>query len=255
MKEEVSERACREQAAYDSSRVHEHSARLQSRFAHIFSGPNSLAAESFFAGRLTAWAPGADVLDYGCYTGELEEVLLPLSPRSVVGIDISSKAIGDARRKRRPQCEYHVMDASRTTFPDSSFDLVVGRAILHHLDFEPSLREVHRLLRPGGHALFVEPLRGNPVAKVIRTLTPRARTSDEAPLTRTQVRLGDNIFGSGEHFFANLLSVPAGVISSLLARTPDNPAMRAADSADRALARTSLRYWMRLVVLAWELRN
>jgi len=101
---------------------------------------------------------------------------------------------------------------------------------------ERALRDTHRVLRPGGHALFVEPLRGNPVAKLVQALTPEARTADESPLSGAQIRFGNELFGSSEHFFANLLSVPAGVVSSLTARTPDNAGMR-------------------IFVLSWEKRH
>lgn len=66
------------------------------------------------------------------------------------------------------------------------------------------------------------------------------------------MRLGDSLFGSGAHFFANLMSVPIGVLSSQIMECPDNLSMRVADRVDRALANTPIRYWMRIVVLAWE---
>jgi SAM-dependent methyltransferase len=251
----LSERAEREQAAYDDGYVFEASAKLHARFDHVFLGPNSTAAEAYFADRIARWTVSADVLDYGCYTGELEDTLARFDPRSIAGIDISRNAIDEARCKRACLADYQVMDATAMTFSDESFDLVVGRAILHHLDFESALREIYRVLRPGGRALFVEPLRGNPVGKIVRVLTTSARTEDETPLSRGQIRLGDALFGSGEHFFANLLSVPAGVMSSVVARKPDNAGMRAADRIDRLLAQTPLRYWMRVAVLAWQKRG
>jgi hypothetical protein len=98
----------------------------------------------------------------------------------------------------------------------------------------------------------MEPLRGNPVAKLYRALTPKARTVDETPLSAAQICFGDQMFGPGRHFFANLVSVPVGVVSSLLTRSPYNRAMGMANLVDRALTRTALRYWMRVVVLTWE---
>jgi SAM-dependent methyltransferase len=252
MNEDVSARTAREQAAYDGDSVFGESARLHSRFAHVLLGPNSAASEAFFWACLSEWAPGADVLECGCHHGALARLLVPLQPRSLVGIDISPKAIDEARAVCGGPAEYRVMDAAALTFPADSFDLVMGRAILHHVDFERALAGVHRVLRPGGHAVFVEPLRGNPAAKLFRALTPKARTEDEAPLSAAQIGHGDKLFGTRRHFFANLLSVPVGVVSSLVAEVADNRAMRVADVIDRALARTVLRYWMRIVVLTWE---
>ena len=252
MNDDVSARAAREQAAYDGTSVFGESAKLHSRFAHVFLGPNSTAAEAFFASHLAEWAPGADVLECGCSDGALTYVLAPLQPRSITGIDISRNAIEQARAERGHLAEYLVMDAAAMTFPDNRFDLVLGRAILHHLDVEQALLDIYRVLRPGGHAVFMEPLRGNPLARLFRALTPKARTPDEAPLSAAQIHFGDKLLGVGEHFFANLVSVPVGVLSSLTTRVPDNTAMRMADVVDRALARTVLRYWMRGVVLTWQ---
>jgi len=252
MIEHGSGRAAREQTAYDGMSVFGQSAKLHSRFSHVFQGPNSLAAEALFYSRLKEWSAGADVLECGCYDGGLAEALHDSGARTIIGVDVSPKAIEIARAKRGKLAEFQVMDAAALTFPDNSFDVVLGRAILHHTDFERTLTGIYRVLRPEGHALFMEPLRGNPAAWLIRALTPRARTPDEMPLSVKQIRIGDGLFGSGQHFFANLFSVPVGMVSSLVAKTPDNGMMRVADAVDRALARTALRYWMRVVVLTWE---
>lgn len=55
-----------------------------------------------------------------------------------------------------------VVDAETLPFDDNSFDLVVGHAVLHHIpDLEQSLREVIRVLKPGGRFVFA----GEPTAK------------------------------------------------------------------------------------------
>lgn len=74
------------------------------------------------------------------------------------------------------------MDAERTSFRGGSFDLVTGSGILHHLDLDRSFAEVARLLRPGGRAVFREPLGSNPAISLYRGLTPSMRTADEHPL-------------------------------------------------------------------------
>jgi SAM-dependent methyltransferase len=55
-----------------------------------------------------------------------------------------------------------VVDAETLPFDDDSFDLVVGHAVLHHIpDLEQSMREVVRVLKPGGRFVFA----GEPTAK------------------------------------------------------------------------------------------
>ena len=139
-----------------------------------------------------------------------------------------------------------------TLFSDNTFDLVVGQSILHHLEWEVAIHELERILKPGGKAVFIEPLGDNPMAKLIRLVTPKARTRDEIPVTKHQIRRANAIMGSSYHRFGNLLSVPVAMLTSLLIKSPDNFFLRTTDWADRHLAKSVLKYWMRTVVLVWE---
>lgn len=50
-----------------------------------------------------------------------------------------------------------VADAETIPYEDDTFDLVVGHAVLHHIpDVEQSLREVLRVLKPGGRFVFAD---------------------------------------------------------------------------------------------------
>lgn len=127
-------------------------------------------------------ARGKDVLEYGCgYTRNF----LTLAPvvKSLQAIDISDTAIQRLKSENvNDNVSLHVMDAMNMSFPDNSFDLVFGSGIIHHLETEISAREVARVLRPGGRAVFWEPLGLNPLINMYRRLTPEARTPDEHPL-------------------------------------------------------------------------
>jgi ubiquinone/menaquinone biosynthesis C-methylase UbiE len=70
--------------------------------------------------------------------------------------------------------EGQVADAETIPYPDDSVDLVVGHAVLHHIpDVERALREVLRVLKPGGRFVFAgEPTRyGDVVARRLSRLT------------------------------------------------------------------------------------
>ena len=241
----------REQQAYDQGEVFQNSLKLQTRFRHVFFCPNTKWLLGYVDEIIARKAPGGVVLDYGCFTGDLYQQLAPHQPLRIVGIDISTQGIETARARFGSGAEYLVMDAHRTTFADATFDLVVGRSILHHLDWEVAIREVSRILKPGGVAVFTEPLGGNPAAKLIRKLTPKARTKDERPVEREQILFADRVIGSGQHRFGNLFSVPLAMATSLLLKSPENLILKAADPIDRLIARTPMKYWMRQAVLSW----
>lgn len=85
--------------------------------------------------------------------------------------------------------EGRVADGERLPFDDATFDLVVGHAVLHHIpDVPAALREVLRVLRPGGRFVFAgEPTRiGDCYARKLGRLTWWATTT----LTRVPVLRG-----------------------------------------------------------------
>jgi SAM-dependent methyltransferase len=251
----IEQRVVNESAAHEKGDVYAASERLHQRFEHVFTCPNTLRLEQSFVGAVRQYGPGNAILNFGCGPGEGTPLYSGSGARKVVGIDISESAIRSARQKYGDAAEFHVMDGHRTDFPDHSFDLVAGRAILHHLDFDRAVKEISRILRPGGHAIFVEPLRDNPAGKLLRALTPSARTVDELPLSGAQIAWADGQFGgASRHLFCNLISVPVGMITSLLPLSANNWPLRVADKIDQAIAATPFRTWMRYVGLCWQRR-
>jgi SAM-dependent methyltransferase len=67
--------------------------------------------------------------------------------------------------------------------PDESIDVVFGIAILHHLDLSLVSREVSRVLRKGGRAIFQEPVRNSAMVRAVRSLIPY-RAPDVSPFER-----------------------------------------------------------------------
>ncbi len=124
----------------------------------------------YIAGR-AGW-PYGNVLELGCGTGFF---LLNLKLAGVVEhghvTDLSPGMVEVAQRNASRlgfEVEGRVADAERIPYDDGTFDLVVGHAVLHHIpDVEQSLREVLRVLKPGGRFVFAgEPTRwGDYVAR------------------------------------------------------------------------------------------
>lgn len=156
---------------------------------------------------------GKIVLDYGCGPGYRTRYLFDHGARQVTGIDISEGEIKQARLMAEREgfadkSRFLAVDAHATGLADHSFDLIVGEAVLHHLDLRVALEEVKRILRPGGRAVFLEPMWHNPVLRLGRALTPSARTPDEHPLTTTDWELCASIFEDFHHYERELLTIP-----------------------------------------------
>ncbi len=248
----LKERVKREKKAYDEGTVWEESDRLHKRFWHVFSCPNSLYLEEYFESIIAQETPHSVVLDYGCFYGDLYKTLSKYNPKKVVGIDISERAIEVAREKYGKFADYYVMDAHKLEFENSTFDFIVGRAILHHLDWNTAIMEIHRVLKVGGVAIFIEPLGDNPFAKIFRFLTPKARTKDESPVSRKQIKYADSIMGRSYHRFANLFSVPVAMVTSQFSKNPQNFLLQVTHYIDLVISKTPMKYWMRIVALVWK---
>jgi SAM-dependent methyltransferase len=238
-----------ERATYNAGAVFNASVALHVRFAHVFNCPNAARAEAYRRQQLECSVPRREVLEIGCFDGFRLRDYARLSPKQLIGVDISDVLVA---RARADGLDARVMDAHHLQFPDASFDCVLGTAILHHLEYDKAVHEVHRVLRPGGTAIFTEPLRDNPAWKLFRALTPNARTRDELPLSRDQIESADRLFGEGRHCFSGFASTFIGSMTSFLPLSPDNGPLRLADRFDRRVERTALRYWMSHVVLVWR---
>lgn len=160
-----------------------------------------------------------------------------IMPKELYCINISENemAVGKQRLGETALAPtFMMMDAHQLEFPDHHFDVVFGTGILHHLDLDRALAEIARVLKPDGIMLFGEPLDTNPVGRLIRRLTPEARTADERALRQeTLARIAERF--DCDFYFEQLLSVPAGVASRLFFKSADNPVTRAAFRVDEYL--------------------
>ncbi len=245
-------RVQREKAVFNDLDVLIYYFRLQSRFWHVFHCPNSILLEKYFEKVIAANTPNSYVLDLGCLNGDFYNVLSRYNPKHIVGIDISDIGINKAKQNYGKFAEYHVMDAHKMEFESETFDVIVGTAILHHLDWLVAIHEIKRVLKTGGIAAFLEPLGNNPAGKFIRKITHKARSRDESPLSKSQILMADKIIGNPQHKFANLISVPLAMITSRFCKEPDNILLRFANKIDLALAKTSVKYWMRIGCIVWR---
>ena len=140
-----------------------------------------------YAYHLVGDVRGRHVLDLGCGSGQNASILAARGAY-VSAMDISPELLELAMRRTTldgfgtqvtPVCG----SAHAIPLPDASVDVVFGNAILHHLDLNLTAREVHRVLKPGGRAVFKEPMRNSRLLAWVRGLIPY-RQPDVSPFER-----------------------------------------------------------------------
>jgi ubiquinone/menaquinone biosynthesis C-methylase UbiE len=154
------------------------------RYAHP---PGDTAYPLEYAYHQLGDVSGKRIVDFGCGSGA-NSVLLANRGAHVWGIDISEDLLCLAQRRlsvsgREGGATFIAGSAHDMPFPDNSIDVVFGIAILHHLDLDLVSREVRRVLKPGGRAIFQEPVRNSAVIRFLRSLVPY-RAPDISPYER-----------------------------------------------------------------------
>ena len=110
------------------------------------------------AAQLARLHPGETALDLCTGTGKLAHELVPfVRPGGrVIGIDFSPGML-ELGRQREPEVEFRQGDVGRISQADASVDAVtIGFGLRNLVDREAALREMRRVLRPGGRLVILE---------------------------------------------------------------------------------------------------
>lgn len=107
------------------------------------------------------WLKDRDVLDYGCGSGYGTHFVAPHC-RHITGVDISAAAVAYASdRYHQPNLAYRRIapaELAPLSFEDASFDSVISFQVIEHIaDPRAYLREIHRVLKPGGYFICATP--------------------------------------------------------------------------------------------------
>lgn len=163
------------------------------------------------------------VVEFGCGDGWLTKLLATRGAK-VWSFDISVEAVKRNRsfvNKLNLQDKVRVdqMAAESLKYDSNMFDLMVGNAILHHVDLGKTLKEIRRVLKKGGRAFFMEPLGHNPFLNLFRKVTPNLRSKDEMPMRFEQFQLIRQYFPKFNHDEFYLTTIFALVFYFLGARS------------------------------------
>jgi SAM-dependent methyltransferase len=109
-----------------------------------------------------------NIVDFGCGIGTTEVQLAQLFPKAkIAGYDVSTESIAQAQKLRLPNVEFRVIIPGESLpCGDASVDLLYSNGTFHHIatgDHNLIFKEIHRIMKPGGHVFIFENNPFNPV--------------------------------------------------------------------------------------------
>lgn len=122
------------------------------------------------------------VLEIGCGTGTLTEYLARTGSL-ITATDLDENFLNIARKQIQfSNVRFQTADAEKLeNFPDDSFDAVCGVSILHHLNINSALKNIWRVLKPGGTMAFSEPNMLNPHIAIQKNIPFVKKMSGDSP--------------------------------------------------------------------------
>ncbi|PYJ40191.1 MAG: hypothetical protein DME86_12905 [Verrucomicrobia bacterium] len=101
---------------------------------------------------------------------------------TIIAIDISPELLATAEEQcRATNVHFEIQNAYAFTYPEASFDAVVGSSVLHHLVVEQALAQIYRVLGPRGIIRFTEPNMLNPQIAIQKNVPVVKRRLGDSP--------------------------------------------------------------------------
>jgi 2-polyprenyl-3-methyl-5-hydroxy-6-metoxy-1,4-benzoquinol methylase len=149
------------------------------------------------------------LLDFGCGPGD-NSLRFNRIGYNVTGFDISETNVANCKKLFEKNNvtspnSFFVSTAEDIKLPANSFDIVVGIDILHHVDIKKAMREIKKLLKPDGIAVFREPVEVSFLdwirnTKLIKALVPNS-VSLEHHITEDERKLNYRDFSDIQNIF------------------------------------------------------
>lgn len=145
--------------------------------------------------RAVAGSPSPRLLDVGCGTGALSELVLGEVPGARLAcVDLSPRMAEAARLRLGDRAEVLLGDAERLPFHDASFDVAWCNDSFHHYpDPGRAAFQAWRVLSPGGTLVVGDVWQPGPARAVMNAWMPRSREGDVRIYSKEEMRdiLGD----------------------------------------------------------------
>jgi 2-polyprenyl-3-methyl-5-hydroxy-6-metoxy-1,4-benzoquinol methylase len=216
---EIQERAACEQAFHDRQAEERAASHRQNPGRLIVCEDQYLDHEPWIRPALASFGDlrGRRVLDFGCGHG-MAAVVMSTRGAKVAAFDLSGGYVAEARARALANgvaVDFIQANGECLPFANDAFDYIWGNAVLHHLDLRRAGRELLRVLKPEGLAVFCEPWGGNPLLGWARRhlhYAGKKRTPEETPLTAADVDKLRHIFPGVDITGYQLFSMVARVL-------------------------------------------
>ncbi len=155
--------------------------------------PNTIFPREHYY-HLLAPVKGKTILEIACGNG-VDASILAHNGAQVYAYDISPRAVEVTRQRAKingvsSRVHLQVCGHIERAFSGMTFDHVIGYGALHHLPLEGLAEKIYHRLKPGGVAVFAEPVANSKALQLLRRCVPfyhSQPTQDEAPMTDRDV--------------------------------------------------------------------
>lgn len=163
---------------------------------------------------------GSRILEAGSGAGNITNWFAAKYPGTrFVGVDISAIGAGMARDKAPVNATFTVADLKRLSFADRVFDFVFSQSVLEHVvGWDVALRELHRILRPGGQLLIRLPNGGVESTSLRRALVRYLLRRNRASQLEPSFALSSASDRSGHMTNFDVHEIPSDVLLATLRR-------------------------------------
>ena len=129
------------------------------------------------------------LLDIGCGTGNLLSLISERYDAEIAGVDLTPKMLNIARIKIGDKADLKLEDSEDLPFDNDKFDMVICTDSFHHYPHpENVLKEINKVLKPGGSVLIADPYTPAPLRQLVNIYFKLSRSGDVKIYPESDIR-------------------------------------------------------------------